>query len=111
MKISPAFQARAATADQAALSPLPRSRKIYVVGSRPDIRVPFREIEQDDTPTGFGGEHNPPLTVYDTSGPYTDPEARIDIRKGLPDLRRQWIEERNDTVALHGPTSAYGQAR
>ena len=111
MKISPDFQASTAAADQAALSPLPRSRKVYVAGSRPDIRVPFREIEQDDTPTGFGGEHNPPLTVYDTSGPYTDPAANIDIRKGLPALRRNWIEERGDVAALQGPTSEYGQER
>lgn len=86
------------TVDKAAIVPLPRSRKVYVTGSRPDIRVPFREIEQDSTPTSFGGEHNPPLTVYDTSGPYTDPDANIDIRKGLPPLRRPWIAERSDTA-------------
>src|SRR5690606_14645441 len=76
-----------------------------------DIRVPFREIEQEDTPTGFGGEHNPPLTVYDTSGPYTDPAIQIDIRKGLPALRRPWIEARQDTVELDGPGSACGRER
>jgi len=111
MKSQSSFQASTATADQAALSPLPNSRKIYVTGSRPDIRVPFREISQADTPTGFGGEQNPPLTVYDTSGPYTDPSQAIDIRKGLTPLRAAWIEERNDTVELDGPTSAFGQQR
>ncbi len=111
MKSQSSFQASTATADQAALSPLPNSRKIYVTGSRPDIRVPFREITQADTPTGFGGEQNPPLTVYDTSGPYSDPSQAIDIRKGLAPLRAAWIEERGDTVELDGPSSAFGQQR
>src|SRR5690606_19189199 len=110
MKIKP-FKAETATVDQAATTPLPQSRKVYVTGSRPDIRVPFREIEQDDTPTAFGGERNPPLTVYDTSGPYSDPEARVDTRKGLPALRRAWIEERGDTEELPGLSSAYGRVR
>ena len=79
MNVKPSFKAETATVDQAAVTPLPKSRKIYVTGSRPDIRVPFREIEQADTPTSFGGERNPPLTVYDTSGPYTDPDATIDM--------------------------------
>jgi len=111
MNIKPAFKAETATVDQAAVTPLPQSRKIHVVGSRPDIRVPFREIEQDDTPTSFGGERNPPLIVYDTSGPYSDPSATIDIRKGLPALRRSWIEERGDTLQLPGLSSAYGRER
>ncbi|MCH3701620.1 phosphomethylpyrimidine synthase ThiC, partial [Campylobacter lari] len=71
----------------------------------------FREIEQDDTPTMFGGEKNPPLTVYDCSGPYTDPDAKIDIRRGLPEVRRAWIDERGDTEVLSGPTSDYGKER
>src|SRR6185295_7237831 len=54
---------------------------------------------------------NPPIVVYDTSGPYTDPGATIDIRRGLPALRARWVGERGDTVALDGPTSAYGRAR
>jgi len=111
LNIKPTFKAETATVDQAAITPLPRSRKVYVAGSRPDILVPFREIEQDDTPTGFGGEHNPPLTIYDTSGPYTDPAVQIDIRKGLPALRRHWIAERNDTIELPGLSSAYGRER
>ncbi|MCJ9712975.1 phosphomethylpyrimidine synthase ThiC, partial [Bordetella hinzii] len=111
MNANPKFLAATAEVDAAAVAPLPKSRKIYEVGSRPDIRVPFREIEQQDTPTMFGGEHNPPLTVYDTSGPYTDPQAKIDIRRGLPEVRRQWIDERGDVEILDGPTSEYGRAR
>jgi len=111
LKIKPAFKAESATVDQAAITPLPRSRKVYVTGSRPDIRVPFREIDQDDTPTAFGGEPNPPITVYDTSGPYTDPDATINIRQGLPALRARWIDERGDTQELPGPTSAFGRER
>jgi phosphomethylpyrimidine synthase len=105
------FFARDASVDAAAVAPLPRSRKVYVEGSRPDLRVPMREIGQSDTPASFGAEKNPPIVVYDTSGPYTDPAARIDIRKGLPALRERWIGERGDTVELDGPTSAYGRAR
>jgi len=111
MNANDQFFARDAKVDAAAVEPLPASRKIYVPGSRPDIRVPMREISQTDTSASFGAEKNPPLVVYDTSGPYTDPEARIDIRKGLPALRAAWIAERNDTVELDGPTSAYGRER
>src|SRR6266699_2625580 len=101
------YFARDAHVDDAAVAPLPNSRKIYVEGSRPDVRVPMREIAQSDTPASFGAEKNPPVVVYDTSGPYTDPTAQIDIRRGLPPLRAKWIEERGDTEALAGPTSAY----
>ncbi|WP_323029224.1 phosphomethylpyrimidine synthase ThiC [Castellaniella defragrans] len=111
MNANPQFLAARATVDLAAIEPLPQSRKIYETGSRPDIRVPFREIRQDDTPGLFGGEPNPPLTVYDTSGPYTDPDVAIDIRKGLPAPRLPWILERGDTEALPGLTSQYGRAR
>ncbi|WP_027824566.1 phosphomethylpyrimidine synthase ThiC [Laribacter hongkongensis] len=107
----PVFRADSATVDSAAIQPLPNSRKIYVEGSRPDIRVPMREIRQSDTPTQFGGEANPPIYVYDTSGPYSDPQAQIDIRSGLPALRATWIAERNDTGQLAGLTSDYGRAR
>ncbi len=100
-----------AKVDEAATKPFAKSRKIYIQGSRPDIQVPFREISLSDTPSSFGGEQNPPVVVYDTSGPYTDPNANIDIRNGLPALRAQWIAERNDTVQLEGPTSKYGQER
>ncbi|MDR2014982.1 MAG: phosphomethylpyrimidine synthase ThiC [Azoarcus sp.] len=77
--------------------PFPDSRKIYVQGSRSDLRVPMRKISQSDTPTAFGGEKNPPIFVYDCSGPYTDPEAKINLRQGLSALRQAWIEERGDT--------------
>ncbi|WP_024303566.1 phosphomethylpyrimidine synthase ThiC [Pseudogulbenkiania sp. MAI-1] len=97
--------------DEAAIQPLPNSRKIYVQGSRPDIRVPMREISQADTPTQFGGEKNPPIYVYDCSGIYTDPDAKIDIRSGLPAIRAAWIEERGDTEQLAGLSSEYGRAR
>jgi len=105
------FFARDAHVDEAAVKPLPNSRKIYVEGSRADIRVPMREIAQSDTPASFGLENNPPLVVYDTSGAYTDPEAKIDIRSGLAPLRAPWIEERGDTVALSELSSAYGRMR
>ncbi len=111
MNANPQFLAATATVDEAAIQPLPNSRKIYVQGSRPDILVPMREITQSDTPASFGAEKNPPLFVYDTSGPYTDPAATIDIRSGLPALRAAWIAERNDTEELSGPSSAYGIER
>ncbi|XZG70776.1 phosphomethylpyrimidine synthase ThiC [Chitinibacteraceae bacterium HSL-7] len=106
-----AFVAADAHVDEAAIQPLPNSRKVYVQGSRADLRVPMREISQSDTPTMFGGEQNPPIYVYDCSGPYTDPAARIDVRKGLDAIRAAWIEERNDTEVLDGLTSEYGRMR
>ncbi|HJV03288.1 MAG TPA: phosphomethylpyrimidine synthase ThiC [Burkholderiaceae bacterium] len=112
MNANPKFLSATATVDQAAIAPLPNSRKVYVQGSRPDIRVPMREITQADTPASFGFEANPPVYVYDTSGPYTDPDARIDIRSGLASTPRlPWILERDDTEELDGPTSDYGKAR
>jgi len=111
MNANDQFFARDAHVDDAAVQPLPNSRKIYIEGSRPDLRVPMREIAQADTPASFGAEVNPPLAVYDTSGPYTDPAAKIDIRSGLAPLRAGWIEERGDSEALDGLTSAYGRAR
>ena len=97
--------------DRQSAQPFPNSRKVYLTGSRPDIRVPVREISLADTPTAFGGEKNAPVFVYDTSGPYTDPEVRIDLRKGLPDVRSRWIDERGDSEVLPGLTSDFGQAR
>jgi phosphomethylpyrimidine synthase len=105
------FLSSTASVDAASIAAFPGSRKIYVEGSRPDIRVPMREIQLDDTRVADGLEHNQPVTVYDTSGPYTDPAVEIDIRKGLPALRSAWIEERNDTELLDGLSSAYGRAR
>jgi phosphomethylpyrimidine synthase len=105
------FIAQSATVDEAAIAPLPGSRKVYIPGSRPDLMVPMREISQNPTPSAFGGEENPPVFVYDTSGPYTDPAARIDLRHGLPALRQRWIEERQDTQVLEGLTSDFGRTR
>ncbi|MCL9677259.1 MULTISPECIES: phosphomethylpyrimidine synthase ThiC [Acinetobacter] len=90
---------------------LPASRKVYIQGSRPDIQVPMRQIELTDTPTGLGGEHNPPVMVYDTSGVYTDPNVQIDLNKGLPHVRQHWIEARQDTEQLSTLSSAFGQER
>ncbi|SUD41846.1 phosphomethylpyrimidine synthase [Ectopseudomonas mendocina] len=100
-----------AQVDQQSVQPFPRSQKVYVQGSRPDIRVPMREISLDVTPTDFGGEINAPVTVYDTSGPYTDPNVIIDVRKGLADVRSAWIEDRGDTEKLPGLSSEFGQRR
>jgi phosphomethylpyrimidine synthase len=111
MNANPKFIAQAARVDEAAIKPLPNSRKVYVEGSRRDIRVPMREVAQSDTPASFGAEKNPPIYVYDTSGPYTDPRASIDIRQGLAPLRAAWTEERGDTAQLSGPTSKYGRER
>src|SRR4030065_611806 len=111
MSANPKFIAATAHVDSAAVQPLPNSRKVYVLGSRSDIRVPMREISQSDTPASFGAERNPPVYVYDTSGPYTDPGAKIDIRNGLAPLRAKWIEERGDSEALSGPTSHFGVER
>ena len=68
-----------AKVDSGSVQPFTRSQKVYVQGTRPDIRVPMREISLDVTPTDFGGEINAPVTVYDTSGPYTDPNVIIDV--------------------------------
>ncbi|MGE8652614.1 MAG: phosphomethylpyrimidine synthase ThiC [Acinetobacter gandensis] len=90
---------------------LPASRKVYIEGSRPDIQVPMREIALTDTPTGLGGEKNLPIMVYDTSGVYTDPAVQIDLNQGLPNVRENWIESRNDTEILDTLTSTFGQER
>jgi len=111
MNANPKFLSATATVDAAAIAPLPNSRKVYVQGSRPDIQVPMREISQADTPASFGFETNPPIYVYDTSGPYTDPNVKIDIRSGLTPIRAGWIAERNDTDELDGPSSGYGVER
>ncbi|HSQ03176.1 MAG TPA: phosphomethylpyrimidine synthase ThiC, partial [Burkholderiales bacterium] len=83
MIANPQFLNATAHVDEAAVQPLPNSSKVYVQGSRADLRVPMRCITQSDTPTAFQAEKNPPIYVYDTSGPYTDPQAKIDIRSGL----------------------------
>jgi len=91
--------------------PIPGSRKIFVEGSRPDVQVPMREIALTDTPKMFGKETNAPFSVYDTSGPYTDPSAHIDLGAGLPALRAAWIAERNDSAPLASLSSSFGRAR
>jgi len=91
--------------------PIPGSRKIHVAGSRADVRVPMREVAQSDTPLAFGAEKNPPLALYDTSGPYTDPEARIDLTAGLEPLRARWIGQRSDCASLSGLSSEFGRRR
>ncbi len=111
MNANPQFLATAAHVDEAAIKPLPNSRKFYVQGSRPDIQVPMREISQAETPASMGAEVNPPIYVYDCSGPYTDPAVKIDIQSGLAAMREGWISERGDTEQLQSMTSAYGQQR
>src|SRR5687768_1894275 len=107
MNANPKFLASTAHVDAAAVQPLPNSRKIYVG----PLRVPMREVSQADTPSMFGGEKNPPISVYDCSGPYSDPAAKIDIRSGLPALRDPWILQRGDIEVLQGPSSSYGKER
>jgi len=111
MNANPQFLSKTAHVDEAAVKPLPNSRKVYVEGSRADIRVPMREISQSDTPAGMGAEKNPPIFVYDTSGPYTDPAVHIDIRAGLPPVRGNWIADRGDTEVMDQPTSEFGRQR
>ena len=111
MNANPKFLSANAHVDEAAIQPLPNSTKVYVTGSRPDLRVPMREISQSATSTDFGGEQNPPVYVYDTSGPYSDPAASIDIRSGLPSVRSAWIAERGDSESLPGLSSQFGLER
>ncbi|WP_454762632.1 phosphomethylpyrimidine synthase ThiC [Cupriavidus campinensis] len=89
----------------------PASSKTYLTGSRPDLRVPLRTILQTSTHTDKGEMSNPPIPVYDTSGPYSDPDVHINLKTGLPPLRARWIEERGDTEVLPGLSSEYGRDR
>ncbi|BEE01619.1 phosphomethylpyrimidine synthase [Aeromonas dhakensis] len=94
----------------------PNSRRIFIQGSRPDIRVPLREIQLADTFVGGTKEApqfepNEPVPVYDTSGPYGEDAAPIDVRRGLPRLREEWVLERADTEALEGLSSTFTQER
>jgi phosphomethylpyrimidine synthase len=112
MNAMPSDLARAARElSEAVTQPIAGSTKIHVTGSRPDLRVPMREIAQAPTPTLFGGETNPSIVVYDTSGPYTDPEHAVDLARGLPSLRAGWITERGDVERLDGLSSRFGRAR
>ncbi len=110
-KTLPEHLANTATVDTASVAALPGSRKIYIQGSRIDIRVPMREITQSSTPTEHGTEENAPIRVYDTSGAYTDPSIKIDVRKGLADIRSAWIKERNDTEQLTNASSRFTHSR
>ncbi|VFA42601.1 phosphomethylpyrimidine synthase ThiC [Chryseobacterium indologenes] len=93
-------------------SPFPNSKKIYVEGKIHPINVAMREIQLSPTKLTNGGfEENAPITIYDTSGTYTDENATIDIQKGLPRIREQWILDREDVTVLEGITSEYGKAR
>ena len=91
--------------------PFPNSRKVYIQGSRADIRVGMREISQASTAASISTEENPVIPVYDTSGPFTDPEVEINLLKGIPSIRNSWIDDRNDTELLDGPSSEYGIER
>ncbi|HIC8922664.1 TPA: phosphomethylpyrimidine synthase ThiC [Elizabethkingia anophelis] len=91
---------------------LPNSKKVYIDGQLFPIKVAMREITLSPTKLSSGGiEVNPPVTVYDTSGPYTDNQAVIDVRKGLPRIREPWILDRGDVEVLEGITSEYGKKR
>ncbi|MEW8222673.1 MAG: phosphomethylpyrimidine synthase ThiC [Candidatus Thiodiazotropha taylori] len=105
------FIKKTATLSEEVTRPFYNSNKIYVEGSTPDIQVPMRQVEQEATSASFGAEENPPIPIYDTSGPFTDPRQTIDLMQGMPDLRTPWIEARGDTQQLDGPTSEYGQSR
>ncbi|HVL32787.1 MAG TPA: phosphomethylpyrimidine synthase ThiC [Actinomycetota bacterium] len=80
----------------------PGARKVYVTGSRPDLRVPMREIVQSPTPGARGDEENPPIRLYDTSGFHGDPAVEVDVRTGLPPIRAHWIDERGDVEPYDG---------
>lgn len=96
-------------------APFPNSRKVYVAGKIHPIKVAMREISLHDTVSHLDRhqtvEKNPPVTVYDTSGPYTDPGIQIDVKKGLPRLREEWIRESGDVEELQQLSSQYGQRR
>ena len=100
---------QAQTLSETVTAPIRGSRKVYVRGSRDDLRVPMREIELTDTPAMFGVEVNAPFTVYDTSGPYTDAAFTADLVAGLPKLRAAWVAERGDTDVLPNRTSEFGR--
>jgi phosphomethylpyrimidine synthase len=105
------FLKRTAKLSTEVTRPFPNSRKVYLTGSRPDIKVGIREIDQAETSASFGVEINPPIPVYDTSGVFGDPNIDVDLLKGIPEVRTAWIEERNDTELLSELTSDYGRER
>lgn len=94
------------------IQPFPNSKKVYLRGSLPDVNVPMREITLSDTLLLDGKyEKNPPIIVYDSSGPYTDPNVKIDIYQGIKAIRKSWVEAREDTEILPNITSQYGRVR
>jgi len=99
------------TLDPAVTMPFASSRKTYVPGQRDDVKVAMREVDLAASAEEFGGGVNPPVPIYDTSGPYTDPDIAIDIRQGLAPLRQAWIDARDDTETLPVPSSAFGRKR
>ena len=105
------FLSKTARVDPESVQPFPSSRKVYRSGSRSDLNVPFREISLAETRSTEGVERNDSVFVYDTSGPYTDPDSQIDVRQGLAPLRAGWIEERGDTERLETVSSEYGRLR
>ena len=96
---------------EAVTQPFPNSKKVYVQGSREDIQVGMREVSCADTSSSIGAEQNPPITIYDTSGPLTDPEQNIDLSEGLPKIRAPWIAERADTQQLKALSSEFGDRK
>ncbi len=110
MSIASKILEQMSNVDEAFIKPLPNSEKIYVKGSRLDIQVPMRKITLTDT-IGELAEKNDPVYVYDTSGVYTDPSVNIDLRKGLDNIRSNWIEERSDTEVLEGLSSNFSNER
>src|SRR5580704_11261807 len=92
-------------------SSYPASRKRYLAGNDAHVRVPYREITLSPTRHSDHTEGNPPVQVYDTSGPYTDGDVQIDLSRGLPDLRTDWIAQRENTEILAAPSSEYVRER
>ena len=105
------FLQKTAALSEEVTRPFPNSQKIYITGSRPDIRVGMRQVIQAPTPQAKGAEENPPIILYDTSGPYTDPQVKIDLLQGLSAVRLPWIHARHDTEELPELSSEYGRAR
>ncbi|MFN2167612.1 MAG: phosphomethylpyrimidine synthase ThiC, partial [Anaerolineae bacterium] len=101
----------AAQLEASVTRPIPGSEKIHVPGSRPDLRVAMRQVRQSPTPSDSGPVVNPSMTLYDTSGPYTDPDYAVDLLAGLPLLRAAWIRERDDTCELDEVSSSFAASR
>ena len=94
-------------------APIPGSQKVYIASEvDPRVRVPMRRIDLADTVAQDGGKTpNAPIYVYDTSGPFTDPSVDVEVQRGIPRLRAEWIAERGDTEELAGLSSEYGRQR